>query len=258
MASIPKDAAAVIMLKDPQDPKVFWVKRNPKLAFMGGFHAFPGGQLDKDDALVSVTGCDASDESAMRACAVREFFEETGVLLALGAERLSAAQLTGKRRDLSNGAKSFFQILDEDHLTLQADLMVRAGRWVTPAFAPRRFDTWFFLAWLPSGQEALIDTGELETGEWIRPAEALASWKRGEIIVAPPTLYIIRTLAANTHRIDELPSALTDIPEAKRGLVRRIELRPGIFLFPVRTPTLPPATHTNCYVIGGDEMIVID
>ena len=71
MAAIPKDAAAIILLKDPSDPKVFWVKRNPKLMFMGGFHAFPGGQLDKEDPAIFVTNCDADDAKAMRACAAR-------------------------------------------------------------------------------------------------------------------------------------------------------------------------------------------
>lgn len=253
----PKDAAAIILLKDPADPKVFWVKRNPKLKFMGGFHAFPGGQLDKEDGEIAVDGSDG-DEAVMRACAVREFFEETGVLLARGAERLSPAQISAKRLSMKAGAKSFKHILEEDSLEIVASHFEPAGRWVTPHFAPRRFDTWFFLAWMPEGQEALIETGELETGEWIRPGEAFDSWRHGDIIMAPPTLHIIQTLTKHVDRIDELPSALTAIPEAKHGMVRRIEFRPGIFLFPVRTPTLPPATHTNCYIIGGDEVIIID
>ncbi len=224
---------------------------------MGGFHAFPGGQLDKEDSSITVTGCDG-EEAVMRACAVREFFEETGVLLARGAERLSLKRIADKRRAMSESVKSFKQALEEDALEIACADFEPAGRWVTPHFAPRRFDTWFFLGWMPYGQEALIETGELETGEWIRPAEALGSWQGGEIIMAPPTLHIIRTLTAHANNVEELPAALTAIPEAQHGMVRRIEFRPGIFLFPVRTPTLPPATHTNCYIIGGDELIVID
>jgi glyoxylase-like metal-dependent hydrolase (beta-lactamase superfamily II)/8-oxo-dGTP pyrophosphatase MutT (NUDIX family) len=258
MASIPKDAAAVIMLKDRDDPRVFWVKRNPKLAFMGGFHAFPGGQLDKGDASISVAGCDALDEATMRACAARELFEETGVLLAGGAERITPRNLVEKRGALASGEKTFAQILDEDDLRLEAGIMVPAGRWVTPAFAPRRFDTWFFIAWLPEGQEARIEQGELVEGEWIRPADALARWTRGEIIMAPPTLHAIRTLAECSRNIGDASSSITQIPEANRGAVRRIEFLPGMFIFPVRTPTLPPATHTNCYIAGGSEIIVID
>lgn len=258
MSAIPKDAAAIILLKDLSDPKVFWVKRNPKLMFMGGFHAFPGGQLDKDDLAVRVTNCRGDDEAAMRACAVREFFEEAGVLLAKGPNPPTREELAEMRRSLSEKKRSFRQVIEESGLEIDAEALPGAGRWVTPPFAPRRFDTWFFLAWLPDGQEALVEAGELESGEWIRPADALALWQKGEIIMAPPTLFIIMTLAENTGRLDELPSALTSIPEASRGMVRRIEFRPGVFLFPVRTPTLPPATHTNCYIIGGQELVVID
>ena len=258
MAATPKDAGSIIILKDRRDPKVFWVKRSPKLMFMGGFHAFPGGQLDKGDGAVPVSECEDAEGAALRACAVREVFEETGLLLARGAERLSAARISEKRRELASGAKGFRQILEEDDLQIAGSSLEEAGRWVTPPFAPRRFDTWFFVAWLPDGQDALVETGELEAGEWIRPAEAYERWKRGEIIMAPPTLYIIRTLAENSLRLDDLSRALTEIPEARRGVVRRIEFRPGIFLFPVRTPTLPPATHTNCYVVGEGDLIVID
>lgn len=258
MAAIPKDAGSIILLKDRTDPKVFWVKRSPKLMFMGGFHAFPGGQLDKEDSLIPVSECEEADAAAMRACAVREVLEETGLLLARGAERLPAERIGEKRRALVAGTKSFKQILEEDDLQIEGSSLAAAGRWVTPPFAPRRFDTWFFIAWLPEGQDALVETGELETGEWIRPAEAYDRWKRGEIIMAPPTLHIIRTLAENAHSPDDLSQALIAIPEAQRGLVRRIEFRPGIFLFPVKTPTLPPATHTNCYIVGGGEVIIID
>jgi len=257
MAVTPRDAAAIILLKDPHDPKVFWVKRSPKLQFMGGYHAFPGGQLDKEDHLITAVGCE-DEESLMRICAVREFFEEAGVLLASGANRLSIERIAAKRRSMTAGGTPFKQVLEEDGLEITCSDFEPAGRWVTPHFAPRRFDTWFFLAWMPEGQEALIDTGELETGEWIRPADALSQWKKGEITMAPPTLHIIRTLAQHADRTEELQAALAAIPEAKRATVRRIELRPGIFLFPVRTPTLPPATHTNCYIIGGDELVIID
>src|SRR5215813_43179 len=258
MASVPKDAAAIIMLKDQSDPKVFWVKRNPGLAFMGGYHAFPGGQTDKEDEAIPVAGCEATDESAMRVCAARELFEETGVLLARGAERLSGDQLAERRRFIASGHESFQQLLEQDDLQLEAASLVPAGRWVTPPFSPRRFDTWFFLAWLPDNQEAVIEPGELESGEWILPREALERWKRGEVIMAPPILHAIRTLAASHGPFDHIAAALTSVPEARRGEVRRIEFGPGIYFFPVRTPMLPPATHTNCYVVGGSEVIIID
>jgi glyoxylase-like metal-dependent hydrolase (beta-lactamase superfamily II)/8-oxo-dGTP pyrophosphatase MutT (NUDIX family) len=237
---------------------MFWVKRNPRLMFMGGFHTFPGGQLDAADSLVPVAGCEAEDAAAMRACAVREFFEETGVLMADGVEQLSREQLAEYRLGMIEKRQSFNQIFLEHDLKIDASGLIHAGRWVTPPFAPRRFDTWFFLAWLTDEQEPEVLHGELESGEWIRPREALERWQEGHIIMAPPTLHIIRTLAKHAHQPGEFPSALTAVPEAQRGIVLRIEFYPGIFLFPVKTNTLPPATHTNCYIVGDREVIVID
>ena len=257
MPVIPKDAGSIIILKDPDDPKLLWVKRSPKLAFMGGFHAFPGGQLDQGDLEISVIGCEGP-QAAMRACAVREIFEEIGVLLATGSDRLSVNQIAEARRALGASETTFQQLLSDNRLTIAGDALIEAGRWVTPPFAPRRFDTWFFIAWLPANQDALVETGELETAEWIRPADAYRRWKQGDVIMAPPTLFVIRTLAGNPGRTDQWPTLLTAIPEAQRSIVRRIEFRPGIFLFPVKTPTLPPATHTNCYIIGGEEVVIID
>ncbi|HWP44563.1 MAG TPA: NUDIX domain-containing protein, partial [Blastocatellia bacterium] len=172
MAAIPKDAAAIILLKDKADPKMYWIKRNPRLMFMGGFHAFPGGQLDKEDSSVEVSNCDGDDHRAMRACAVREFFEEAGVLFARGVERYSPEQVAAWRRALATGSKRFRDLLAENELEIDGSSLVPAGRWVTPPFAPRRFDTWFFIAWLPERQEPLVEAGELESGEWIRPADA--------------------------------------------------------------------------------------
>src|SRR5262249_57058066 len=111
MAATPKDAAAIILLRDRSDPKVFWVKRSPKLQFMGGFHAFPGGQLDKEDSSIATVGCDG-DDGVMRACAVREFFEETGVLLARGTERLSLQRIAAKRRAMMDEGKGFKEGLE--------------------------------------------------------------------------------------------------------------------------------------------------
>ncbi|HWC76870.1 MAG TPA: MBL fold metallo-hydrolase [Blastocatellia bacterium] len=258
MSVTPRNAAAIILLKDPSDPKVFWVKRSPKLAFMGGFHSFPGGQLDKSDEEIRVGGCDRADEERMRVCAVRELLEEAGVLVARGAAPLSSEEIARARRDLEAGTRSFQEILEEGGLKIDRAALVEAGRWITPAFAHRRYDTCFYLSWLPEGQEPSVEAGELEFGEWIRPADALIQWKRGEIMMAPPTLHIIRTLAANSGTVDRMAEALMSIPEARQGRVRRIEFRAGMFLYPLKTPTLPPATHTNCYIIGGGELIVID
>lgn len=251
----PKDAAAVILLDRPSDPLVYWVRRHPSMAFQGSFQAFPGGQREEADGDVAVRNGSGDAADAMRVAAVRELFEEAGVLVARGAERLGAAELRELRRRLVEGREPFGDLLAEHGIEIDAALLAPAGRWVTPPFSPRRFDTWFFTASLPDGQEVELWEGELDHGEWLRPAEAVAAWESGRLLVAPPILHAIRTLAEGAG---DLEARFASIPEARGGLVRRIEFRPGIILFPVRTPTQPPATHTNCYVVGGRELVVID
>jgi endoribonuclease LACTB2 len=258
MTAIPKNAAAIILLKDKEDPKVFWVKRSAKLMFMPGFHAFPGGQVDENDLDVPTINCQDEEGALMRVAAAREFFEETGILLAPGAGDLPGDTLKAERKSLHEKAKTFQEILREHDLVIDGARLEAAGRWVTPTMAPRRFDTWFYLGWLEDSQEPLIEDGELAEGEWIRPGHALDRWKSGEILMAPPTLHIIQTLAENRDKLETLKLALLAISEVTNGAIRRMEFKPNFFLWPVKTPTLPPATHTNCYIVGGKELIVID
>jgi glyoxylase-like metal-dependent hydrolase (beta-lactamase superfamily II)/8-oxo-dGTP pyrophosphatase MutT (NUDIX family) len=251
----PKDAAAMILLRDPEDPKVFWVRRSLKLSFMGGYHAFPGGQRDVEDFETRVLNCQDLEAAAMRACAAREIFEETGVLVARGVERLTVEQRAALRRELNEGRIKFAELLEREELALDAELLVQAPRWVTPPSSPRRFNTWFFTAWLPEGQETEVIPGELESGEWLSPGEALRRWRDGECLIASP---ILDTMQALDKGIEGFIERMMQVPQAERDEHQRIELRSGFLLFPVRTPTLPPATHTNCYIIGGNEVVVID
>jgi len=90
-----KDAAAVIFLRqntDPNNPEVFWVKRSPKLVFLGGFYAFPGGKAEPSDVEAPIVNCDDLERAAMISCAARELFEEVGVLLARGSKTLTVGQ----------------------------------------------------------------------------------------------------------------------------------------------------------------------
>lgn len=200
----PRSAAAIILYREQPELEVFWVRRSPQMMFQGGFHAFPGGQLDPNE--------DA------RICAARELDEEVGV-------------------------------------KVDPSSLLDVGRWVTPAFAPRRFDTCFFLAACPSGQEARVMTGEHDSAEWIRPADALERWIEGEILMAPPIIHALRCLSDG---LTDIAQRMKAVPWANGNPTPDIEMRTGMVMVPVRTPTLPPATHTNCYIIGGSEVIVVD
>jgi len=257
----PKDAGAIILLRhdtDQNNPEVFWVKRSTKLAFLGGYRAFPGGQREVLDDEVSVKNCDDPERGAMISCAARELFEEVGVLLARGSKTLTVGQRTSLSDDLESGRMSWPELLAHYDLHLDANDFTFAGRWVTPPFAPRRFDTWFFLANCPAKQEPHItQDSELESGEWIAAADAYGQWQRSEIIVVPPVLHAMKTLAAGLS--DDLIARFLSIPEAHREPTRRIEFHPNYICFPVRTPTRPPATHTNCYLVyNSREILVID
>jgi glyoxylase-like metal-dependent hydrolase (beta-lactamase superfamily II)/8-oxo-dGTP pyrophosphatase MutT (NUDIX family) len=147
------------------------------------------------------------------------------------------------------------ELLEEVGTKVDPATLIDVGRWVTPAFAPRRFDTCFFLAKCPADQEARVASGEHDIGEWVQPRAAVAKWMEGQILMAPPVLHALRCLM---HGLDGIEVMMKFVPWAHGEAFAEIELRPGIVLVPVRTPTLPPATHTNCYIVGGDEVVVID
>jgi endoribonuclease LACTB2 len=259
-ANTPKDAAAVILLRQNtnlNNPEVYWVRRSEKLAFLGGYHAFPGGQQDPTDAQVSVANCDDAETAAAISCAARELFEELGVLAVRGGEVLTTGQRRSLLDDLESGRMSWPQLLDHYKLHLDARDFRFAGRWVTPPFSARRFDTWFFIVQCPPRQEPNVVQGELERGEWIKASDALERWNRSEVIAVPPILHSLRCLAQGVD--DGLTERLLSIPQANREPVRRITFRPNYICFPVRTPTKPPATHTNAYLIHtSKELLIID
>src|SRR5215471_17534910 len=182
----PKDAAAMILLRDPADPKVFWVKRAKTLAFMANYHAFPGGQRDAADAEAPILNSENLHDAVMRVTAVRELFEETGALIARGVENLSAERRGAMRDELHSGRVSFKELLEREGLALDAEPLIEVPRWVTPESSPRRYNTRFFAAWLPEGQETEIIQGELESGEWLRPKEALRKWIDGDCVIVTP------------------------------------------------------------------------
>ena len=260
MTSAPKDAAAVILLRhntDTIDPEIFLVKRSPRLAFLGGFYAFPGGQIDEDDAAVDVRNAKDPATAAMISGAGRELFEELGVLVVRDGDTLTQGQRESLLDDLTSHRMSWSALLNHYELYLDANDFTFAGRWVTPPFSPRRFDTWFFLVSCPPRQTPHAIIGELESGEWISANEAYRRWLSAKALMAPPTVHALRTLSAGLT--SDVIDRLLSTPQALGQPVRRIEFRPNYVCFPVRTPTRPPATHTNCYVIySSKEILVID
>lgn len=236
------------------------MKRSLKLAFLGGYHAFPGGQFDASDTEARVENCADANTRIAISCAARELFEETQVLAVRGGETLTQGQRLSLHDDLQSGRMSWPALLQHYELHLDANDFTYVGGWVTPPFSARRFDTWFFLVTCPSKQQAVIkEDEELESGEWITAGTAHSLWQRSEILAVPPVLHALKVLSAGVDDRAQLVEKFLANPNAHRGPVRRIEFRPNFICFPVRTPTKPPATHTNCYLIyNSTELLVVD
>jgi glyoxylase-like metal-dependent hydrolase (beta-lactamase superfamily II)/8-oxo-dGTP pyrophosphatase MutT (NUDIX family) len=252
-----RDASAVILYRHGgSGPEVFWLKRDKALRFGGGFYAFPGGRLDAGDAAVPVDGASGAG-AALIVAAARELFEETGVLKARGADGLPQRELDELRRAVVEGRARFGDVLAQRGCTLHASDFEPAGRWVTPPYMPVRFDARFFLVEAPPRQEAVVWPGELSWGGWTTPAAALQHWADGTALLHPPNLHAMQVLAraASPH---EAGAALRGPGHCEDFVSERIEFQRGVLLYPLVTPTLPPATHTNAYVLGTGECVVVD
>ncbi|MEW2137579.1 NUDIX hydrolase [Streptomyces sp. NPDC005409] len=222
----PRRAATVMLLRDtPDGPAVHMLRRRASMAFAGGAYAYPGGGVDPRDEehLVGWAGPSREDwadrlgtdpltAQAIVCGAVRETFEEAGVLLAGPAPDTVVGDTTGDdwesdRQALVARELSFAAFLDRRGLRLRSDLLGAWARWITPAFEPRRYDTWFFVAALPEGQRTRNASTEADRTVWIRPADAAAGYDKGELLMMPPTISTLRSLEPYGSAADALAAA---------------------------------------------------
>ncbi len=249
-------AVGVLYRRVASGVEVFWVKREKALRFAGGFYAFPGGKVDKADAQVQVRGA-SGQQAAVLVAAARELFEETGVLVAQGAERLSPERLKQMRQALLANERGWAELLSESGLTLRSEDFLPAGRWITPPFMPVRFDTWFFLVEAPPHAVAELWPGELTEAEWVAPAAALSRWEEGTALLHAPGLYVLQVLA-RFDTLESVQARLEAPPNCPEHVATVVEFQQGVRIVPLVTPTLPPATHTNGYVLGNGELLLVD
>ena len=204
-----RDATTVVMLRSGADGlETFLMRRVSTMAFAAGMHVFPGGRIDDADlaARVSWTGpsieadrMTASPELArgLVVCAVRELFEETGVLLAVDDEgRLPAedARWESDRLSVHESSAALPDVLERRGLALDPSLLPLWSHWVTPEIEAKRYDVRFFVAAIPSGQRVRDVSGEADHVRWVRPADALAAYGRGELPMLPPTAATVADL----------------------------------------------------------------
>jgi 8-oxo-dGTP pyrophosphatase MutT (NUDIX family) len=250
----PRDAATVMLLRpaaptgpgaEPTRPgaglrdagpfRVYLLRRRASMAFAPGAFVFPGGSVDSRDAEADVawagpgaaewaSALDAPEglARALVCAAVRETFEECGVLLASSAPGEMVADTRGDdweadRRALVDRSVSLAGLLGRRGLVLRSDLLKPWSRWVTPEFESRRFDTRFFAAVLPAGQHtadvAAEADGEADAAAWLSPSAAIAAARRKEILLMPPTAVSLAELAEHSSMESALaaPRELTPI-----------------------------------------------
>ncbi len=196
-----RDAATVVLLRDRGDGVETWLlTRVAQMVFAAGMSVFPGGRVDDADASLPLTGgdlaqlaarsgCDEATARALLGAAVRETFEETGVLLTV-----PTADLSGARADVEHGRVSFGDLLRANRLAIDAGALRPWSRWVTPAGEVRRYDTRFFVAAMPESAEAQDVTHESSEASWVPVAAAFEQARRGERKLLPPTIITLASL----------------------------------------------------------------
>ncbi len=250
-------AAAVVLMRHQsgaQLPEIYLARRSQELAFLGGFDAFVGGSVDGVDSAVKQNG--SFDDATLRAAALRELFEEVGVLAAPGASSLSADERARWRQRVHRDPAAWGELLRRFGLVLDTAALIPMGRWVTPPYTAIRFDAVYYGLALPPGQEPEVWAGELSFGRWATPQVALAKHQTGELFITFPVLETLRTMvqAGDVQEAAQILCARGKHPYPHAGG----EMLAGLHLVPGRTPTLPPATHTNTYVLGGRDLVVVD
>ena len=211
----PRDAATVMLLR-PAGPglEVYMLRRKSSMAFAPGAFVFPGGSVDARDADLQTAWAGPDPAAwgeifevgpelacALVCAAVRETFEESGVLLAGPSADSVVADTTGAdweedRHALISRSLSLAEMLARRGLVLRSDLLRPWSRWITPVVEERRFDARFFAAALPHQQRTRDVGGEAAEVAWVRPDDAIAAGRRNEIVLWPPTAVTLAELAA--------------------------------------------------------------
>jgi 8-oxo-dGTP pyrophosphatase MutT (NUDIX family) len=269
-----RDAATVLALRDTDEgPQVFMVRRDSRMGFLGGAHVFPGGALDARDCesstLAVATGFaevgdlgrlhgDEVRAKGLLLAAVRELFEESGILLArtadgdwvdLDEEGPRSERLAAGRAALSARGGDFPALMAADELRVDVSGLRFFAHWITPDREKKRFDTRFFLARSPERQSARHCDVESSAGEWITPKRALATYRNREIELVPPTIASLEKLS----EFDSVDAALAAFVRAEVPTIlpkiligdEIVILYPGDPDYASGTPQPPAGRPTN-------------
>ncbi|MGH3458247.1 NUDIX hydrolase [Aeromicrobium sp.] len=243
--AVAKDAATIALLRDGDSGiEAYLLRRQSTMAFAPGMYVFPGGKVHDSDRLVEAWvgpspqewgqrfGCDADIARTLVVAAVRETFEESGILLAGPDADSVVADTSGPdmqtaRLSLEEGEYGFADFLAEHGLVLRADLLGAWSHWITPTFEPRRYDTRFFVAALPDGQVVGEVPSEADRAHWAPVERVLEAVEAGEASMLPPT-------AITCREVSKLAAADILTASAERKIIpiepRLVEVDGELFL----------------------------
>ena len=241
-----RDAATVMLVRDlpsSEGMQVFMLRRNLNSDFVGGAYVFPGGGVDEADRHAELEAvCRGLSDDAASArlgiergglafwvAAIRECFEEAGVLLAASPDgplalddAITADRFRLHRKAVDTGERRLVEVCVREGLQLTVDRVHYFSHWITPEGPPRRYDTRFFVAAAPADQEPLHDDRETIASLWVRPADALERHRRGELDLIFPTIRNLEAISRFERSADLLDAAarITDVPAIQPRIVR--------------------------------------
>jgi len=241
----PRPAATVVLMRDAEGgPEALLLRRHKRSGFAAGAWVFPGGVVDaadRDGELLERLNGPTPGEWALRmglvdagealgyvAAALREAFEETGILLAVADPDTTQAPdlvqaLEVARRALLNEVVDLRDVLVSNGLCLSGGELIYIAHWITPLPEPRRYDTRFFAAHAPAGAQCVVHEMEMTDALWLTPAEAVRRFEAGEMKLLPPTVHTLRALARFTTWA-QMRAWLQDAPVP--AILPRMERRP--------------------------------
>lgn len=243
----PRRASTVMLVRDGDSAtEVFMLRRVSEMEFAPSTMVFPGGGVDDRDGEVGLPwagpspsewaerlGCSPAEAQMYVAAAIREVFEECGVLLAGPSAsgplaRVDDPEWLEVRRRLVDRRLALAEVLRDKGLVLRSDLIVAKAHWVTPVFEPRRYDTWFFAALMPPFQVADGETTEADQAGWIVPDDLLREYAAGSALMLPPTVVWVEEIreaasaAGFVVHSEALPLVMPEVVEGPSGAAMEI------------------------------------
>jgi glyoxylase-like metal-dependent hydrolase (beta-lactamase superfamily II)/8-oxo-dGTP pyrophosphatase MutT (NUDIX family) len=274
-AVVPAPAATVVLLRSRgAGLEVLLTRRPSSMAFAADMYVFPGGRVDEADrapevqrrsvltpgeAARALGGSDLEPRAALAAYvgAIRELFEEAGVLLAdagQGGERLPAATVSQARSALVGGEASFAAIVAELGLRLRSDWLVPLSRWVTPPILPRRFDARFFAAELPAGARVSFEGDEVAAHDWLTPGAGLAAMAEGRLGMWVPTSATLQQL----EYVTSFEQIREQIAPARPGSAAIDMITPEVTRIVMPAGGGVAGQPVCAYLVGHREQVIVD